>query len=367
MSAATSVTERPLTADHAGTASWFLRYVHEHAAGSAGRVVVSARQPPGEKPRYKSSAYPLDRLDDAGQACVAISANILNVYVRVHLISRDLRHRGERGDSASTTLVTHFAADVDIAGPGHKPAAGQVLPPDLATAVDLIDKTLSPSCIISSGGGLYPIWRLLEPFTVATDDDRRRVSDLGRRLDRALASHGYHVDATCTDLARIIRPPGVTNHKPGRDPRPVTVLRGYTFGAGDYSLDQLERILPALPTPPPVKAKPARTGPGSTRTAPWEILDERYDVDDILAADPVEQWTRVADQADGSGQMVPAWLRVGSSADYSIKAGSKGALIVWSSTLAGRLGIDPGGGVSRWQLLCHFAGVDPRQAARWSS
>jgi hypothetical protein len=154
----------------------------------------------------------------------------------------------------------------------------------------------------------------------------------------------------------------VTNHKPGRDPRPVTVARGYLDGAGDYTLDQLDALLPPLPPPKPVK--PPRPG-GSSASAPWTVLAERYDDDTLLAADPVDRWERVDDQHDGSGHAVPAWRRVGSSADYSLKAGSGGAFIVWSSTLAARLDIETGQGVSRWQLLCHFLGLDPRAAARW--
>jgi hypothetical protein len=138
-------------------------------------------------------------------------------------------------------------------------------------------------------------------------------------------------------------------------------------GAGDYTLADLDRLLPPLPEPAPVKVKPARTGTGSTASAPWTVLEELYDVDDILAADPFETWEKVKDVPDGSGHLVPAWRRVGSSADYSLKLGSQGALIVWSGTLAARLGIDPGGGISRWALLCHFLGRDPRDAARWAA
>lgn len=365
MSAA--VIERPALADDAGTVEAFLSYVHEHAASARlpGRVVVSAKQPPGIKPRYKSRSYRLAELDEAAAACVRISTSELNAYVRVHLLGRDLAHTGERGESVDTAYVTHFAADVDIAGPGHKPAEGQTLPPDQASALALVDATLAPSAVISSGGGLYPVWRLAEPYVCESDDDRRRIKLLGRRFDRALAGHGWHVDPTVSDLARVIRPAGVTNHKPGRDPRPVTVARGYLDGAGDYRLDDLERLLPPLPPPKPVTVKPPRNSSGSTASAPWTVLAERYDDDTLLAADPVDQWERVDDQHDGTGHAVPAWRRVGSSADYSIKAGSGGAFIVWSSTLAARLGIEPGGGVSRWQLLCHFLDLDPSTAARW--
>lgn len=346
----------------------FLGYVHEHAidAGLPGRVVVSEKQPPDSKVKYLSRSFRLDQLDEAAAGCVRISTRDRNAYVRVHLISRDLDRPTERGAGVDTRFVAHFAADVDFGTAGH---TSDNLPPDEHTAQELIDATLPPSAVISSGGGRYPIWRLAEPFEVVTDDDRAAVKSIGRRLDRALAGHGWHVDPTVVDLARVIRPPGVMNHKAGRDPRRVKVARGYECGAGDFTLDDLDRALPALPERPlvaPVAAPSGRVA-SSTASAPWEVLVEMYTDDQILAADPHDRWERVDDQPDGAGRLVPAWRRVGSSADYSIKAGSGGAFIVWSSTLAARLGIDPGGGISRWQLLCAFAGRDPREAARWKS
>jgi hypothetical protein len=355
-----------------GMTESFFQYVHGPAiaAGLAGRIVMSARLPEGSKQRYKSRSYTLCQSADAADAAHRISDAEMNAYCRVHLLDRDLRHTGERGAGIDTKWITHFAADVDIAGPGHKPPEGRELPPDSDTAVALIDSVLPPSVIVSSGGGLYPIWRFSEPIEV-DDENRETIRNIGRRLDRALAGQGYHVDPTVLDMARIIRPPGVVNHKPGRDPRPVTMLRGHLYGAGDFTLADLDATLPALPAPELVTPRrtpsPAtRTNVVSTDSAPWDVLDELYTIDDILAADPVERWERVNDQGDGAGQMVPAWRRVGSSADYSIKAGSKGAAIVWSSTVAARLGVEPGGGVSRWQLVCAFAGRDPREAARWS-
>jgi hypothetical protein len=354
----------------AATTTAFLRYVHEPAitAGIDGRVVISMRMPPGSDYRYKSRSYRLDQLDDAADGAQRISRSDENGYCRVHLMARDLERLSERGKGIDTRWITHRAADVDIAGPGHKPADGQILPPNVDTAVALIDATLPPSTILSSGGGLYPILRLSEVFEVVTDEDRERISTLGHRFDRALASHGWHVDPTVSDLARIIRPPGVINHKPGRDPRPVTVLRGYVDGAGDYSLADLERLLPELPEPKVVKPRPKPTGTTtSTASAPWEILAERYTIEDVLAADPHDQYEQANNQTVDR-VTVPAWLRVGSSADYSIKATPSGdAFIVWSSTLCARLGIKPGGAVSLWQLLCAFDGVDPREGARWSA
>lgn len=360
MSAASTCIAPPLGV---GDTTAFLQWTHEHAidAGLPGYVVVSRRNPPEVRARYTSQSYRLSQLDEAAAACHRISDAGHNAYVRVHLLERSLDRSSERGSGTDTRWVTHLAADVDISGPGH---ASTNLP-DATAAVELIDATLPPSAIISSGGGLYPVWRLAEPLEVRHDDDRQRVKSIGRRLDAALAGHGWHVDPTVVDLARIIRPAGVTNHKPDREPRPVTVLRGDACGSGDWTLDEIDAALPPAPEPEVVTPRPARLASGKS-SAPWDVLVELYDDDTILAADPVDRWERVDDQYDGKTR-VAAWRRVGSSADYSIKAGSDGALIVWSSSLAARLGIDPGGGVSRWQLLCHFAGVDPRRAGRWAA
>jgi hypothetical protein len=189
------------------TTEAFLRYVHEPAivAGVDGRVVISARQPDGAPSRYLSISYPLDQLDEAAAGAHRISRSEMNGFCRVHLMERPLDRPTERGKSVDTRYVTHFAADVDIAGPGHKPAEGQILPPDVDAAVALIDATLPPSAIILSGGGpasgLYPIWRLSEVVEAETDEDRRRIEVVGRRFDRALASHGYHVDPTVKSIS----------------------------------------------------------------------------------------------------------------------------------------------------------------------
>ena len=265
--------------------------------------------------------------------------------------------RTRRGTSDLTRWITHISADVDIAGPGHKPPPGTVLP-DMEQAVELIDATLPPSAIIASGGGLYPIYRLTEPFEIACKADAERFRNVGRRLDRAVASHGFHVDATALDLSRVIRPPGVVNHKPGRDPRPVTVHRGWLAGAGDFTIDQIEATLPSLPVKV-VTPKADYTGP-TTGRAPWDIFAERYDVDDVLAADTTHEWEDV-----GTRGGMRAWRYVGSSHDYSIKqAPDTGTIIVWSGTIAAALDIEPGDGLDLWGFACRLVKRDPTLAAK---
>lgn len=340
----------------AQTVAAWLSYVHEHAIDDhlTGVVNIAAPTVNGTGPKWKSRCFTLAQMDDAGKKAVDGSDAALNVYYRVHLLDKPVKE-WERGKGEQTRWVTHITADVDVSGPGHKPPDGKRLPDD-NEAIDLIDATLPPSAIIASGGGYYPVWRLSEPFEIVTPSDRERYKNIGRRLDAALGSHGYHVDATALDLARVIRPPGVVNQKEGRDPRPVVVLRGSSDGAGDYTLDQIEAVLPQLE----VKTVKARVihGPSNGK-APWEIFTSRYDVDDVLAADPTYEWEDVGQRGG-----MRAWRYIGSSSDYSLKQSDTGAIIIWSSTIADRVGIEPGDGLDLWGLACRLAGVDPTDAAK---
>ena len=340
--------------DPALTTEW-LRYVYGPAldAGIPGVAVLSTPTTHEGRKAWKSKCFQLDELDEAGRAASGASVAGLNIYYRVHLLGAPVSPF-KRGGGASTRWVTHITSDVDIAGPGHKPPAGKKLP-TMDQAVELIDATLPPSAIVASGGGLYPAWRLAQPFEITSPDDAERFKQVGRRLDAALGRFGYHVDATALDLARVIRPPGVDNRKPGRDVRPVTVLRHWSDGAGDVTLEHLEQVLPTVEVKRMRRLDPV----SATGDAPWEIFASRYSITDVLSHDPLHQWEDV-----GTRGGMPAWRYVGSSSDYSIKQSDTGAVIVWSGTIADELGVEPGAGVDLWRLACSFAGVDPTQAAK---
>lgn len=347
-----------MTADAATVRDW-LRYVYSDAVehGIGGTVVLSAPVVRDDGKRaWKSRCFQLDDLPAAGVAAAAGSDGGLNMYYRVHLLSAPVA-TWRRGGGDLTRWITHVAADVDTVGLGHKPPEGTTLP-TFDEAIAMIDATLSPSAIIASGGGLYPVWRLAEPFEVTGPDERERFKNLGRRIDAALGAHGHHVDATALDLARVIRPPGVDNRKAGRDVRPVTIYRHWHDGAGDFTIDELEVKLPALAARPVKKLRPE----GVDGDAPWDIFATRHSITDVLAADPDRTWEDV-----GTRGGMPAWRYVGSSSDYSIKLAPTGAVIVWSSTIASVLGVEPGQAVDLWRLACRFAGVDPTKAARWRS
>lgn len=346
-----------MTADPDTVAAW-LRYAYATAVAAdlGGVIVLSAPVTKDDGTSgWKSRCYQLDEIDEAATAAASGSDGGLNMYYRVHLLSAPVA-TWRRGGGDLTRWVTHIAADVDTAGLGHKPPEGTTLP-TIDQAVDMIDATLPPSAIVSSGGGLYPVWRLAEPFEIAGPDERERFKNLGRRLDAALGSHGYHVDSTALDLSRVIRPPGVDNRKPGRDVRPVTIRRHWDDGAGDYSLARLEELLPRLAPKPLKKVRPVGDNVGD---APWDIFTARHSITDVLGADPGHTWEDV-----GTRGGMPAWRYVGSSSDYSIKQADSGAVIVWSGTIAAQLNIEPGQAVDLWGLACKLAGVDPAKAAKW--
>jgi len=349
-----------------GTVSAFLRYVHGAAidAGVPGRVVVSEKMPKGWKPRYQSHSWPITEHYAAALECRAISNRGRNAFVRCHLIDREIEVY-ERGRTPDTRWITHYAADVDIAGLGH---VATDLPESIEEAVAMVDATLAPSLIVSSGGGLYPIWKLSEVVEVVDDDQRERVRNVGRRIDAGLKSRGRHVDSTALDLCRIIRPPGVMNcktSKPPRPPLPVEILRGAAAGAGTYTLEQLERLLPLLPagTPSTREARPAdRDGTRTESTArsgdtdaAWTVFERRYSLADVLRSDSSWSWEQVDDVRGEE-----AWRRVGSSSDYSIRRHpDTGAIVVWSSTVAERLRIDPGSALDLFGFAWRLAGRDP--------
>jgi hypothetical protein len=350
-----------------GTVAAYLRTVHGAAldADVPGWLVVSERLPEGERARYVSHSWRLSDLEGAADACVRISDRASNAYVRVHLVDRFVGPH-KRGASSDSRYVTHYAADVDVAGVGH--LVGN-LPATLDEALGIVDATLPPTLVVGSGGGCYPHWILREVVELVDDEVRQRVRNVGQRLDAALQSHGRHVDSTCLDLSRIVRPAGVTNNKPGRDSRPVTVLRGTAYGAGTYSLDELDAALPPLPTRTPRERRCRTTGTRTTSTtrnraeqgdSVWSIFDERHTLADVLERDPVWKWEQASDVRGEE-----AWRRVGSSNDYSLRRHpGTGAVIVWSSTVAARLKIQPGDALDLWGLAMRLAGRQPVRTDR---
>jgi hypothetical protein len=124
---------------------------------------------------------------------------------------------GARGCALSAVVLGGLWSDEDHAGGQHEK---RNLPPDSKAVLDYLaalPAELTPSLILDSGGGFYPWWLYREPLILESDRDRAEAEDLVRRLQRfihEIHAPGYGHDSTW-DLARVLRPPGVVNHKYG--------------------------------------------------------------------------------------------------------------------------------------------------------
>ncbi len=119
-----------------------------------------------------------------------------------------------RGRIESAAVLTAIWVDLDVAGPTH---SSDTLPPDLDTALRLLDAVHQPvSALVSTGSGVHAYWLLDEPWILATEADRLGAASLIARVQWAIRrlaeEQGYLVDATA-DLARVLRMPGTLNHK----------------------------------------------------------------------------------------------------------------------------------------------------------
>ncbi|MCB9451479.1 MAG: DUF927 domain-containing protein [Anaerolineaceae bacterium] len=79
---------------------------------------------------------------------------------------------------------------------------------------------LQPSAIVDSGGGWHAYWLLDTPFTLQSDDDRQRIARVLHGLFSALDGDPGYVKS----VASVMRLPGSTNTKPGRNHAPVAVI-----------------------------------------------------------------------------------------------------------------------------------------------
>ncbi len=164
---------------------------------------------------------------DAAQTLTRIGRNT-DVYIGC---APRTRPSGTRQDIAPTPLLW---ADCDG--------------PDALDA--LADFPIAPSMIVTSGtpnpsapgaNGAAPrenahaYWPLTQPLDLDT------LEHTNRRL-----AHALHADPSCTDAARILRPPGTLNFK-HNPPRPVAL---HHYNPIRHHPKDLLAILPQLPTPP---------------------------------------------------------------------------------------------------------------------
>jgi hypothetical protein len=139
------------------------------------------------------------------------------IYFRVTMLPpRELK--GKRGSSDDSHAVAFWWADIDYGTEGHKPPPGTALPPNEDAAREIIALLPTPSLLIHSGGGLYPIWKFAEPvyLTAADRDQVKTRSQHWQDMIHAKAERlGFHYGSGVGDLARVLRLPGSINRKTG--------------------------------------------------------------------------------------------------------------------------------------------------------
>jgi hypothetical protein len=137
--------------------------------------------------------------------------------------------QGKRGTADDSIALPFLWADLDYGTVGHKPAPGGLpLPPDEDAARQVIAALPTPSLLVHSGGGLYPIWKYEQPIYLANAERRDEAKVRSQRwqnvIKAAAASLGWHYGSGVGDLPRVLRLPGSVNRKVAESPRPCWVI-----------------------------------------------------------------------------------------------------------------------------------------------
>lgn len=166
-------------------------------------------------------------------------------------LARELGAR-HRPSADQVDCLPAFVADLDIAGFGH---AGTNYPPDLDTALRILDEAgLPPTVIVHSGYGVQAWWMFSEPFVFSEEDDpaaaRAEIATLSRDWlstlrFRADNMGGWKLDSVF-DLSRVMRAPGTWNMKNPDTPKPVRILKinaGAYYDPDDFRAHLIEQNL----------------------------------------------------------------------------------------------------------------------------
>ena len=195
-----------------------------------------------------------------------------------------------RGYEQDSFTLPGFAADLDIAGAGHK--TSNILPPDVATAMSIVTESglPAPTMWVHSGGGLYPWWLLEEPQDIRDPQALARAKELSEKIQKILVVTGqrlgWHVGGEVGDMARILRIPGTVNRKIAEDPKPCVILTDHcTYD--HYHFTELETLVGEIHVEIPKPELPAYT---PRVTTPGSDLS------------PLDDW-----EARSDWEMIPGW------------------------------------------------------------
>lgn len=272
----------------------------------------------------QGATYPtdVDGLDRAATDIATIDAHHQpqGIYLRATTLRGELTD-GRRGSADDSAAVLYLWADLDIADAGHKTSGNTLpLPPEETSARRIVVNSALPRPTIwtHTGGGLYAIWALTEPYT----SDLQAAKDLSRHLQeelvRSAAELGWHY-GNVGDLARVLRAPDTTNRKlPVGRPSHVLSADGER-----YSFHELREL---VPTPPEPEAPAAQPSGSAGEHGPFAALQDTASWADLWRP---AGWSFVKTETDGA----ELWRRPEATSEHSARCGHAGVptAIVWST------------------------------------
>ncbi|UCE07090.1 MAG: primase alpha helix C-terminal domain-containing protein, partial [bacterium] len=183
----------------------FLTILFGEARGE-GYLVLWTKQ---DKRSYFFSRHDFD---DASKKAVSLSKD-MDIYFGVGLQGEEPKDGG-RGREDTVISIPGLWLDIDIKGPNH---VSEGFPPDRASVKKLLDMFhLKPTVVVKTGGGYHIYWLFNEPMILYDRNDREIAKDLSSAFQNAFqyfaAGKGWKIDNT-SDLSRLLRLPGTTNHK----------------------------------------------------------------------------------------------------------------------------------------------------------
>lgn len=163
-------------------------------------------------PDKRTYEYSTDNLQQMAEFALQLSGQKKNVYFGVGTTTRQLNDY-ERPKNEDVSGISAFWVDIDIADTAH---AADNLPPDVSAARNLLPHEFDPSIVVHSGHGLHAYYLLREEWTLETEEERQKATNILRKLQGAVRAkatvNGWHLDAV-SDLTRVLRVPGTWNLK----------------------------------------------------------------------------------------------------------------------------------------------------------
>lgn len=294
---------------HDDTAAAWLHYLYDPCPPDNWVTLFAVDRTTGERHTRWAKVDDIDTIAADARALTATCCTWFGVATRTE------RLVGKRGGAEHCQLIPALWLDVDIAGPVHHQ---DNLPPDIATAHDIINRApWTPTAVVDSGHGLQAWWVLDEP---APATDIANIMGRWRATWDRLAD-GWHID-NVFDVPRIMRLPGTLNHK--ADPRPVTILEADWDNT--HTLDTIAAALDDESVPAPtVERHTTWTG---TEGLPGQVFNQRHTGAELLAR---LGFTHGHDTAEGAH-----WVRPGKTKREGASAtvyNSDGHTTIWSDTV----------------------------------